>query len=89
MPIPGNPKQFARDVADGFFVFNKATCRQFAPAELRTLYRLLEQVVREIRGEQVPLDDVAQAQRRNMRLGRANNALLFIHNHAKRHRIVL
>ena len=89
MPIPGNPRQFARDVADGFFVFNKATCRQFAPAELRTLYRLLEQVVREIRSEQVALDNVAEIQRKNLRLSRANNALLFIHNHARRHKIVL
>lgn len=89
MPIPGNPKQFARDVADGFFVFNQATCRQFAPEELRGLYRLLEQVAREIRAEQVPLEEVAELQRKNQRLSRANNALLFIRNHARQHRVVI
>lgn len=89
MAIPGNPRQFARDVADGFFVFNQATCRQFAPQELRALYRLLEQVAREIRGEQVALDGVAEIQKKNQRLSRANNALLFIRNHAKQHRIVI
>ena len=89
MTIPGNPKQFARDIADGFFVFNQATCRQFTPAELRSIYRLLEQVAREIRGEQIPLEDVVEIQKKNMRLSRANNSLLFIRNHAKRHGVVL
>jgi hypothetical protein len=89
MAIPGNPRQFVRDVADGFFVFNRATCRQFTPEELRSLYRLLEQVAREIRAEQVPLEEVAEIQRKNLRLSRANNSLLYIRNHAKRHRLVL
>lgn len=89
MAIPGNPKEFARDIADGFFVFNQSTCRQFAPGELAALYRLLEQVARQVRAEQVPLDQVVVIQKRNMRLGRANTALMFIRNHAKRHKIVL
>ena len=63
MAIPGNPKEFARDIADGFFVFNQSTCRQFAPAELATLYRLLEQVAREVRAEQIPLDQVVVIQK--------------------------
>jgi hypothetical protein len=89
MAIPGNPRQFARDVADGFFVFNRATCRQFPAKDLQTLYRLIEQVARELRAEQVPLEDVVEVQRKNQRLSRANNALMFIRNHAKRHKIVL
>lgn len=89
MTIPGNPKEFARDIADGFFVFNQATCRQFSPGELQSIYRHLEHVAREIRAEQIPLDQVVAIQRRNLRLGRANNALTFMRNHAKRYRIVL
>ena len=89
MPIPGNPKQFARDIADGFFVFNQATSRQFTPGELRSVYRLLEQVSREIRGEQIPLEEIVEIQKKNMRLSRANNSLLFIRNHAKRYGVVL
>ena len=86
MAIPGNPKEFARDIADGFFVFNQATCRQFTPQDLQALYRLLEQVAREIRAEQAPPDQVSAIQKRNQRLTRANNALMFIRHHAKRHR---
>ncbi len=89
MAIPGNPKLFARDVAEGFFVFNQSTCRQFTPEELRSLYRLLEQVSREIRAEQIPIEEVVEIQKRNMRLTRANNALMFIRNHAKHYRLVL
>ena len=89
MTIPGNPKQFARDIAEGFFVFNQSTCRQFTPGELRSIYRLLELVAREIRGEQLPLEDVIEIQKKNMRLSRANNSLLFIRNHAKRYGVVL
>ena len=89
MTIPGNPKEFARDIANGFVFFSQASCRQFLPAELSTLYRLLEQVAREIRAEQIPLDQVAEIQRKNLRLGRANTALLLIRNHAKRQGLFL
>lgn len=89
MTIPGNPKEVARDIANGFFVFSQATCRRYAPAELSILYRQLEQVAREIRAEQIPLDQVVEIQKKNLRLGRANTALMFIRNHAKRHRLIL
>jgi hypothetical protein len=87
--IFGNPRQYARDVADGFVVLNKATCRQFTAEEVRSLYRLLEQVAREIRAEQVPLEEVPEIQRKNLRLSRANNALLHLRNHVKRCRLPL
>jgi hypothetical protein len=89
MTIPGNPRLYARDIADGFVVFGKATCRQFTPEELRALHRLLEQVTREIRAEQVPLEAVPEIQRKNQRLSRANNALLILRSHAKRLRLAL
>jgi hypothetical protein len=89
MTIPGNPRQYARDIAEGFVVFNKATCRQFAPEDLRSLHRHLELVAREIRAEQVPLEEVPEIQRKNLRLSRANGALLLLRNHAKRQRLAL
>jgi hypothetical protein len=89
MPIPGNPRDFARDIAEGFFIFNQATCRQFTPQELKTIYHFLEQVSRETRAEQIPADHVVEVQKRNLKIGRANNALLFIRNHAKRSSLVL
>lgn len=89
MSIPGNPRQFARDVADGYFVFSPSTCRQLAPPELKVLHQQLEIVQREIRAETVPLEDVVAVQRRNLRLGRASTALMLVRSHAKRLRIPL
>jgi hypothetical protein len=89
MALPGNPRQHARDIADGYIVFGKAACLQLSPEELRSLYRLLEQAAREIRAEQVPLEDVPGIQRKNLRLSRANNALALMRNHAKLRRLPL
>ena len=46
-------------------------------------------MAREIRAEQIPLEAVIEIQKKNMRLSRANNSLLFIRNHAKRYGVVL
>jgi len=89
MALPGTPKAFAHDIADGYFSFTGATCRQFAPEDLRSLHRVLERVAREIRAEQVPLELVAEIQRKNLRLTRVRNVLMLIRYHAKRHRFVL
>lgn len=89
MTLPGTPKAFARDIADGYFSFTAATCRQLSPGDLLNLHQLLERVAREIRSEQVPLEQVAEVQRRNLRLTRLRNAVLLIRSHAKRYRLVL
>ena len=89
MTIPGNPKQFARDIADGFFVFNQSTCRQFTPAELRRIYRLLELVAREIRAEQIPSRRSSRSRRRTCGSRARTTRCMFIRNHAKRYGVVL
>lgn len=89
MSLPGNLKVLARDIVEGFFVFGPAACRQCLPEELRALHRHLEQLGRGIRAEVVPLERIAEVQRRNLRLGRANAALLLIRSHAKRLRVAL
>ncbi len=89
MPIPGNPKGFARDIADGFFIFNRATCRQFSPSDLKVIYQNLSQVSRELRAEQIPLGEIPRIQQKNIRLQRANSTLLFIRNYAKQNKIIL
>lgn len=89
MAIPGNPKLFARDIAEGYVIFNRSTCKRFSPPELKTVCKHLTMVVREIRSEQIDLQNIPEVQKRNQRLQRANNALVFIKNYAKRYRIVL
>jgi hypothetical protein len=89
MTIAGNPKQLARNIAEGYAPFTRATCRQHTSSELKTVYRNLELVARELRGLVIPLEDIKKLQHRNQALQRANTALTIIRYYAKRHKMVL
>ncbi len=89
MSIPSHPRIFARNIAEGYVAFNRASLKQFSPAELRIIYGHLEFVQREFRGMIVPQDDVRAVQRRNRILQRAAAVILLIRHHATRHRIPL
>ena len=89
MTIAGNPKQLARNIAEGYAPFTRATCRRHTPSELKTIYRSLELVVRELRGLVIPLEDIKKLQHRNQALSRANTTLMIITYYAKRHKIVI
>jgi len=49
MTIPGNPRLYARNIAEGFAPFTRATCRRLTAAELKTICGNLELVAREYR----------------------------------------
>lgn len=89
MAIPCNPKQYARNIAEGFVPFTQATCKQHKPAELKTISVNLRLVIREIRSQVVSVDDTKTVQYRNQLLQRSNNALMLIRSYAKRHRIAV
>ena len=89
MPISGSPKMFAHEIAKGFALITAATIKQYTPAELKTLVVNIGIVQREVRAEQVPLDDVMAVKAKNQRLQRLNQALLIITSYAKQRRIPL
>ena len=89
MPIPSHPKVFAKNIAEGYVPFTQATLRPLTPTDLRTLCLNPELVMRELRGQSIPLDEVKALQRRNQLLQRATTALILIRSHAKRRRIPL
>jgi len=89
MSIPGNPRLFARNIAEGFAPFTQATCRQLSAGELKAVSRNLDLVIREYRGLAVPLEETKALQRRNQVLQRANMVLMLIRTHAKKNRIPL
>ena len=89
MAIPGTPRVYARNIAEGFAPFSRANCRLLTPAELKSVYRGLELVVREFRSLAPPLEETRAVQYRNQVLQRASAALMLIRNHARRNRIVL
>jgi hypothetical protein len=89
MAIPCNPRLFARNIAEGYVPFSRATLKKFSAGELKTISRNLEVVVREFRSLAVPLEDMQLIQHKNQVLQRANSALMVIRHHAKKQRILL
>jgi hypothetical protein len=80
---------FALDISKGFAQVTAATIKQYTPAELKAIMVNIGIVQRDIRGEQIPLEDIMALKDRNMRLQRLNQAQLIISNYAKQRRIVL
>ncbi len=89
MAISGNPLSLARDVADGYFALTPVQLKNYSPTDLKIMSNSLNQVLREIRSEQIPLEDVMAIKQKNMKISRLNHALLLIQNYCKRLRIPL
>jgi hypothetical protein len=87
MAIAGSPKKMAQDVADGFLMFSPPTLRTYTPADIKILLANLALVTRELRQEQVPLDDVMALKARNMKLTRMNQAEMVIRAYCQKKRI--
>jgi hypothetical protein len=82
MPIAGNPKKLAHAVAQGFQQFTQAILRAYTAEELKVLYFNLNVVLREIRGTQVPLEDMENLKDKNVKIRRLNQAISTIHSFA-------
>jgi hypothetical protein len=82
MPIAGNPKKLAYSVAQGFHQFTPSALRAYRPEELKVLLFNLNVVLREVRGTQVPLDDVENLKDKNVKIRRLNQAISTIQSFA-------
>jgi len=87
MPIAGSPKKMAQDIADGFTSLTPPMLKTYTPADLKTVIVNLGIVGRELRQEQVPLDDVMAIKSKNMKLSRLNQAEIVIRAYCKKRRI--
>lgn len=87
MPIAGSPKKLAQDVADGFTMFSPPGLRQYTAADLKTILVNLGMVGRELRGQQIPLEEILALKSRNMKLSRINQAEVVIRAYCKKQRI--
>jgi hypothetical protein len=82
MTISGNPKKLAQDVAHGFQQFSQASLRQYTAEDLRVILFNLNFVLREIRGQQIPLDNIEALKDRNNRIRRISQATNIIQSFA-------
>jgi hypothetical protein len=87
MAIAGSPKKLAQDVAEGFLTFSPPTLRQYTAADVKILLTNLAMVARELRQEQIPLDNIMALKARNMKLSRISQAEMVIRAHCKKMRI--
>ena len=82
MPITGNPKKLAQDVANGFQQFTQASLRPYTLEDLKVLLFNLNFVLRELRGKQIPLEDIESLKDKNNRIHRINQAVNIIQSFA-------
>jgi len=82
MPISGNPKKIAVDVAQGYQSLTHSSLRQYNSDDLKVLLFNLNLVLREVRGRQVPLEDIEGLKDKNNRLRRLNQAVQLIQSFA-------
>jgi len=87
MPIAGSPKKIAYDVAQGFQQLTPATLRPYTPEDLKVLIFNLNIVLREVRGTQVPLEDLEGLKDKNVKIRRLNQAVTTIQSFAALKRI--
>ena len=76
--IGGSAPAMVRQIAEGFTLVSVVSLKRFTDEELRTLQFELEKKLREIRGEQVNLEDIPGIQQRNRKISRIEGALRVI-----------
>ena len=89
MAISGSPKKMAQDIADGFLMLSPPMLRPYTPADLKTILTNLGIVARELRAQQIPLEDFMAIKAKNMKLTRVNQAEMIIRNYGRKNRIPL
>lgn len=87
MPISGNPKKIAQDLAEGYFMLSPPMLRSYTAADIKIILNNLALVTRELRGEVIPLDNIAALKARNMKLSRLNQAEVMTRAYCKKHHI--
>lgn len=84
MAISGSPKKMAQDIAEGYQYLTEANLKKYDVQDLRTIINNLQVVLRELRAEQVPLEDVMAIKEKNMKMSRVNQTITLIQAYAKK-----
>lgn len=82
----GSAYAMTRDIAEGFTLVTERTLRVLTLADLEKLAFEMDRHMRELRGDQPPLDDIPAIQQRNRRIQRLNQALLVLRSVRQRTR---
>lgn len=83
----GSAYAMVRDIAGGHLLVTERTLKNLDVGDLNTLSFELERHLREIRGEQPPLDDTTAVQNRNRRIQRINAAHMILRSYRMKNKI--
>jgi hypothetical protein len=88
MAFPGGSAYaMARDVAEGYLLVTDRVFKPMSRSELDQIVFELDRYLRDLRGEQPPLNDTQALQMRQRRIQRLNNALMIVRGYRLRQKI--
>ena len=71
----GSAYSMVRDIAEGFIIASELTFKRFAPGDFVVFVQEADKLLREVRGNQVPLTDVDATQKRQRSIQRVQQAM--------------
>ena len=88
MTVPGGSAfAFARDIGDGYQTVTERSFKALSKPEMDTLAFELDRALRDVRGEQAPLEDLVAIQARSRKIQRLNGALMMLRTFRQKARI--
>ena len=88
MPFPGGSAYaMTRDVAEGYVLLTERSFKMLTRADLDQLVFEFDRHLRELRGDQPALDDLAAIQLRQRKMQRLNGALLMLRGYRQRQKV--
>jgi hypothetical protein len=85
--IGGSAYAMTRQVADGYLLVTERTFLRLSRGELDKLALELGKLLREVRGNQPPLDDIQALQQRNRKIQRLNTCRMMLQTYRQSRRI--
>lgn len=82
MSFPGGSAwAMAKDIAEGYVMITERSFKSLTRSDLDQLTFELERHLRDLRGDQAPLDDIQAIQLRNRKIQRVNTAQMVLRSY--------
>jgi hypothetical protein len=82
----GSAYAMAKDIAEGYILVTERTYGRLLPGELEQLAFEMDRALRDIRGQQPPLEDLPAVQVRNRKIQKLTGALSMLRSYQMRRR---
>jgi len=88
MAIPGGSAfGYARDIAEGFQVVTERSFKGLTRPEMDQLAFEIDRALRDIRGDQVAVDDLPMIQAKNRKIQRLNGAMMMMRGYRQKTKV--